>query len=114
MNSQTNGALFVVRPKGVNALAICLGRVVVEMLLRIKHVLTRRGQICQLKNVANALMAQRLFDLLLCLKVNLVLIVIDPGKPTHYGLEVFIEHRCLICMYDGNHKTITQFVKVDS
>ena len=53
MNSQTHGALFVVRPKGVNALAICLGRVVVEMLLRIKHVLTRRGQICRLKNVAN-------------------------------------------------------------
>ena len=106
MNSQTNDALFVVGPKGVNALAICPGRVVVEMLLHIKHVLTKRGQISRLENVVNALVAQRLFDLLLCLKVNLLLIVIDSGKPTHDVLEVFIEHRCLICMYAGHHNPL--------
>ena len=68
MNSQANGVLFVVGPKGVNALV-----------------------------------AQRLIDLLLCLKVDLLLIVIDPGKPGHHGLEVFIEHRRLVYMCAGHH-----------
>ena len=49
MNGQANRALFVVGPKGLNALAIYLGWVVVEVLLRIKHVLTKSGQIYRLK-----------------------------------------------------------------
>ena len=98
MNGQPDGALFVVGPKGVNALAIYLGWIVVEMLLHIKHMLTKSGQIYRLKNMVNALVAQRLIDLLLLLKVDLLLIVIDPGKPGLYGMEVFIEHRRLVCM----------------
>ena len=103
MNGQPDGALFVVGPKGVNALAIYLGWIVVEMLLHIKHVLTKSGQIYWLKNMVNALVAQRLIDLLLLLKVDLLLIVIDPGKPGHHGMEVFIEHRRLVCMCAGHH-----------
>ena len=90
MKEQPDGALSVVGPKGVYALAIYLGWIVVEMLLHIKHVLTKSGQIYWLKNMVNALVAQRLIDLLLCLKVDLLLIVIDPRKPGHHGLEVFI------------------------
>ena len=87
MNSQPNGALFVVGSKGVNALMLYLGRVVVEMLLHIKHVFTESGQIYRLENMTNALVAQRLIDLLLCLKVDLLLLVIDPGKirPSWFG-----------------------------
>ena len=103
MNSQTNGVLFVVGPKGVNALAIYLGWIVVEVLLHIKHVLTKSGQIYWLINMVNALVAQRLIDLLLLLKVELILIVIDPGKPGHHGMEIFIEHRRLVCMCAGDH-----------
>ena len=103
MDNQANQALFVIGPKGINALAKYLGRVVVEMLLHIKHVLTKSGQIYRLENMVNALVAQRLIDLFLCLKVDLLLIVIDPGKPDHHGTEVFIERRCLICMCACNH-----------
>ena len=49
------------------------------MLLHIKHVLTKSGQSYRLENMVNALVAQRLIDLLLCLKVDLLLIAIDPG-----------------------------------
>ncbi len=103
MDSQANGALFVVGSRGVNALTVYLSRVVVEMLLHIKHVFTKSRQIYRLENMVNALMTQRFIDLLLCLKVDLLLIVIDPGKSGHHGLEVFIEHRCLICMCAGHH-----------
>ena len=53
--------------------------------------------------MVNALVAERLIDLLLLLKVDLLLIVIDPGKPGHHGMEVFIEHRRLVCMCAGHH-----------
>ena len=43
MNGQPDGALVIVGLEGINALAIYLGRVVVEMLLHIKHVLTKSG-----------------------------------------------------------------------
>ena len=102
MNGQSDGALFVVGPKGVNALAIYLGWIVVEMLLHIKHVLTKSGQIYRLKNMVNALVAQRLIDLLLLLKLDLLLIVIDPGKSGHRGMEVIIKHRRLVCMCAGH------------
>ena len=49
MNGQPDGALFVVGRKGANALAIYLGWIVVEMLLHIKHVLAKSGQIYRLK-----------------------------------------------------------------
>ena len=49
MNGQANRALFVTGPRGVNALAIYLGWVVVEMLLHIKHVLAKSRQIYRLK-----------------------------------------------------------------
>ena len=65
--NQANGALFIVGPKGINVLEIYLDRVVVEMLLHIKYWLTKSGQICQLENMMNALVAQCLIDLLLCL-----------------------------------------------
>ena len=102
MNGQANRALFLVGPRGVNALAIYLGWVVVEMLLHIKHVLAKSRQIYRLKMV-NALVAERLIDLLLLLKVEMILIVIDPGKPGHHGMEIFIEHRRLVCMCAGDH-----------
>ena len=102
MNSQPNGALLVVGSKGVNALTVYLGRVVVEMLLHIKHVFTKSRQIYRLENMVNALMSQRCIDPLLCLKVDLLPIVIDPGKPGHHGTEVFFEHRCLICVRTGH------------
>ena len=103
MNSQANGALFVVGPKGVNALTVYLGRVVVEMLLHIKHVFTKSRQIYRLENMVNALMSQRCIDPLLCLKVDLLLIFIGPGKPGHHGTKVFFEHRCLFCVCTGHH-----------
>ena len=43
--NQANRALFGVGPKGERALEKYLGRVVVEMLPHIKHVLTKSGQI---------------------------------------------------------------------
>ena len=43
MNSQSDGALIVVGLEGINALAVYLSRVVVEVLLYIKHVLTKSG-----------------------------------------------------------------------
>ena len=43
MNGQPDGALIIVGLEGINALAIYLGRVVVEMLLHIKNVLTKSG-----------------------------------------------------------------------
>ena len=103
MNSQANGALLIVGSKGINALTVYLGRVVVEILLHIKHLFTKSRQIYRLENMVNALVAQRLIDLLLCLKVDLLLIAIDPRKPSHHDLEVFIEHRCIICMCAGHH-----------
>lgn len=102
MNGQPDGALFVVGPKGANTLTIYLGWIVVEMLLHLKHVLTKSRQIYGLKNVVNALVAQRLIDLLLLLKVDLLL-VIDPGKPSYHGMEVSIEHRRLVCMCAGHY-----------
>ena len=53
--------------------------------------------------MVNALVAERLIDLLLLLKVEMILIVIDPGKPGHHGMEIFIEHRRLVCMCAGDH-----------
>ena len=100
---QANGALFLVGPKGMNVLEIYLDRIVVKMLLRIKYLLTKSGQICQLESMVNALVKQRLIDLLLCLEVDLLLIVIDPGKPDHHDTEVFIDQRCLICMRASHH-----------
>ena len=81
--NQANRALFGVGPKGEHALEKYLGRVVVEMLLHIKHVHTKSGQICRPENMVNALVAQRLIDLLLCLKADLLLIIIDPGETRH-------------------------------
>ena len=43
INGQPDGALVIVGLEGINALAIYLGRVVVEVLLQIKHVLTKSG-----------------------------------------------------------------------
>ena len=103
MNSQSDGALIVVGLEAVNTLAIYLGRVVIEVLLHVKHVLTKSGEVYRLENMVNALVTQRLIDLLLCLKVDLLLIVINPGEPLHHGTEVFIEHRRLVCA-DAGHE----------
>ena len=51
----------------------------------------------------NVLVAQRLIELLLCFKIDLNLIVIDPAKSSHLDTELFIEQRCLICMRAGHH-----------
>ena len=77
--------------------------VIVEMLPHTKHVLTKSGKIYRLENMVNAFVTQRPIDLLLCLKVDLLLIVIDPGKSGHHGREVLLEHRCLICVRTGHH-----------
>ena len=53
--------------------------------------------------MVNALVTQRLIDLLLCLKVYLLLIVIHPGEPLHHGTEDFIEYRRLVCA-DAGHE----------
>ena len=73
------------------------------MLLHINHVLIKSGQIYRLENMVNALVAQRLIELFLCLKVDLLQIFIDPGKLDDHDTEVFIEHRCLICMRTGHY-----------
>ena len=54
--------------------------------------------------MVNALVAQRLIDLLLCLQIDLLLIVINPGEPLHHGAKVFIEHRRLVCADAGHEK----------
>ena len=64
-----------------------MSRVFVEMPLQIKHVRTKSEQINRLGNMVNALVTQRHIDPLLCLKVELPVIVIDPGetRPSWYG-----------------------------
>ena len=97
VNRQANGVLLVVGPEDIDSLAINIRRVVIQMLLNVKDLLTKGGQINRCKNMLNTLMAKRLVDFLLCLKVDLLLVVIDTRKPLHHGAKIFIQDGRVIC-----------------
>ena len=97
VNRQANGVLLVVGPEHIDSLTINIRRVVIQMLLNVKDLLTKGGQIDRRKNMMNPLMAKRFVDFLLCLKIDLLLIVIDPREPLHHGAKIFIQDGGVIC-----------------
>ena len=98
IDSKPDGIPIVIGSDRINPLSINLARVVIKVLLCVKHVVTKSRQIYWRKHMVEQLMAQALINALLRLKVHLLLIVIDIWKPRHHDPEVFIQNRRLIGM----------------
>ena len=90
VNRHASGILIIVRPEHRESLVIDGGLVVIQMLLNVKHLLTKGRQIYRRKNMTNMLMAKRLVDFLLCFKIDLVSVIKYARKPLHDGAKVFI------------------------